>query len=90
MIQTLARHGLREVRTDGRFDPFEHEALMRQETDEEEDGTILEVFHKGYLLGPKVIRTAKVKVAKAKETDHGRDAQDDEESQGSSREVNEE
>jgi len=73
LIQILKGLGLREVRADGMLDPFEHEAMMRQETDAAEDGKVLEVFQKGYALGPKVIRTAKVKVAKAPEpqiTDH--------------------
>lgn len=80
LVQTLKGLGLREIRTDGRLDPFEHEAMMRQETEDAEDGHVLEVFQKGYALGPKVIRTAKVKVAKAPEqpiTDH--DTQESEE-----------
>lgn len=60
----LEREGLKEVRTDGNFDPFAHEAMMREEADDADDGKILEVFQKGYMLGNKTIRTAKVKVAK--------------------------
>jgi molecular chaperone GrpE len=33
---------------------------------EGEDGTILEVYQKGYYLGNKVLRTSKVKVARSK------------------------
>lgn len=66
-LQVLQRHGLKEVKTSGKLDPFEHEALMREELEDCEDGKILEVFQKGYYLGPKVIRTAKVKVARLKE-----------------------
>ena len=69
LFQILKGHGLREVRTDGRLDPFEHEAMMRQEAADAEDGRILEVFQKGYAMGPKVLRTAKVKVAKAPDQD---------------------
>ena len=53
--------------TDGKFDPFVHEALMREVAEDADDGKILEVFQKGYTLGNKTIRTAKVKVAKKKE-----------------------
>lgn len=76
LLQTLQRQGLREVRAEGRFDPFEHEAIMREERDDIADGQIIEVYQKGYLMGPKVIRAAKVKVSKAKEPDdgHGEDA----------------
>ena len=61
-LQTLQRAGLTTIPTDGAFDPFEHEALMREETDGEE-GRILEVFQRGYRLGDKVIRAAKVKIS---------------------------
>ncbi len=63
LMQVLQRSGLKEIATDGMFDPFLHEALMREETADEEDGHILEVFQKGYMLGPKVIRAARVKVS---------------------------
>jgi len=66
-VQTLQREGLKEIGTDGKFDPFVHEALMREERDDVDDGTILEVFQKGYMLGQNVLRPARVKVAKAKE-----------------------
>lgn len=62
-VQTLQRAGLKEIDTSVSFDPFMHEALMREERDDEDEGTILEVFQKGYVMGGKVIRTAKVKVA---------------------------
>jgi molecular chaperone GrpE len=48
------------------FDPHYHEILMQEET-ERDDGVILEEFQKGYLLHDKVIRTAKVKIAKQKD-----------------------
>ncbi len=66
-LRILEREGLKEVDSAGRFDPFVHEALMREEAEHAEDGKILEVFQKGYMLGNKTIRTAKVKVAKKKE-----------------------
>ena len=36
---------------------------MREETDEVEDNTILEVFQKGYKLKDRLLRPARVKVA---------------------------
>ena len=47
------------------FDPHCHEALMQAETDTVEEGTVIEEFQKGYRLGDRVVRTAKVKVATA-------------------------
>jgi molecular chaperone GrpE (heat shock protein) len=35
------------------------------------DGVVLDEFQKGYRLGERVIRTAKVKVAKKKQQDEG-------------------
>jgi molecular chaperone GrpE len=67
LMQALRGEGLKEIKTGDKFDPFMHEALMREEDENGEDGKILEVYQKGYTLGPKVIRTSKVKVSKKKE-----------------------
>jgi molecular chaperone GrpE len=85
LLQTLQRQGLREVKTDGRFDPFEHEAIMREDRDDMDDGRILEVYQKGYALGPKVIRAAKVKVSKNVKTAETQDTHDTQESQSENR-----
>lgn len=92
LMQILQRAGLKEIATDVPFDPFVHEALMREETDDGDNGTILEVFQKGYMLGPKVIRTARVKVSvgvsahPADDADngsvHGEDQHDDNNHEG--------
>ena len=63
LVQTLQRAGLKEIKTDVPFDPFVHEALMREETNSDDAGRILEVFQKGYTLGSKVLRAARVKVS---------------------------
>ena len=67
LLQTLQREGLKEIKAEGMFDPFMHEALMTEERDDVEDGQILEVYQKGYSLGQKPLRPARVKVAKKKE-----------------------
>src|ERR671933_2033971 len=58
----LAKEGLTEVETNGKFDPHVHEALLSQPSDEEE-GTVIEVVQKGYTLGDRVVRPARVVVA---------------------------
>jgi molecular chaperone GrpE len=58
----LAKEGLAEIETNGRFDPHVHEALLSQPSDEEE-GSVIEVVQKGYTLGEKVLRPARVVVA---------------------------
>ena len=50
------------------FDPNIHEAVETVETEESPEGTILEEFTKGYKSGSRVIRPARVKVAKTPQT----------------------
>jgi molecular chaperone GrpE len=65
MQQLLKKYDVREIECAGKkFDPDFHEALMAEDAVDQEDGTILEVFQKGYMLGDRVVRTAKVKVSK--------------------------
>ncbi len=61
IVKILSLHGLEEIRTDGRFDPYYHEAVMQGEGKE---GQIIEELQKGYMLNGIVIRHAKVKVGK--------------------------
>lgn len=58
----LAREGLVEIPAGGRFDPHVHEALLSQPADAEE-GTVIEVIQKGYRLGDRVLRPARVVVS---------------------------
>src|SRR5919202_3907109 len=60
--EVLEKEGLTEVETNGTFDPHVHEALLSQPSDEEE-GTVIEVVQKGYTLGDRVVRPARVVVA---------------------------
>jgi molecular chaperone GrpE len=48
---------------DGTFDPRIHEAITSEDSPDHECGQIIEVFQKGYRLGDRVIRPAKVRVA---------------------------
>jgi molecular chaperone GrpE len=59
----LRKEGLEEVSTDGRFDPHVHEALLSQPS-EAEEGTVIEVLQKGYRLGDRVIRPARVVISR--------------------------
>jgi molecular chaperone GrpE len=62
LADLLAKEGLAEIATDGKFDPHVHEALLSQPSDAEE-GSVIEVVQKGYKLGDKVLRPARVVVA---------------------------
>jgi molecular chaperone GrpE len=58
----LDKEGLVEIETNGRFDPHVHEALLSQPS-EKEEGAILEVLQKGYRLGDRVLRPARVVIS---------------------------
>jgi molecular chaperone GrpE len=68
--QLLAKEGLALVETDGQFDPHVHEALLTQPSDADE-GSVIEVLQKGYRLGDRVLRPARVVVAGPKEEPSG-------------------
>jgi molecular chaperone GrpE len=63
LVGLVERHGLSEIGTDGAFDPHVHEALLTQPGDGAEEGSVLQVLQKGYRLGDKVLRPARVIVA---------------------------
>ncbi|MDD3374364.1 MAG: nucleotide exchange factor GrpE [Candidatus Omnitrophica bacterium] len=66
----LRKNDVKPIESIGKmFDPNCHEALMQEETSEAEEGIVLDEFQKGYMLGDKVIRTNKVKVAKQKQSE---------------------
>jgi molecular chaperone GrpE len=68
----LEHEGLAEIETNGRFDPHVHEALLSQPSGDQAEGTVLEVVQKGYRLGDRVVRPARVVVAAPKEDDGDR------------------
>lgn len=63
----LKNEGLEPLEAKGKeFNPYEHHAMMQEDTEEHPDNTVIEEFQKGYKLKDKVIRPALVKVAKNK------------------------
>jgi|SRR5665647_913355 len=62
---TLEGHGLDEVEVDAGtlFDPNVHEAVLTQPSDEYDEGTVLQVLERGYLLHGRLLRPARVIVA---------------------------
>ena len=58
----LERHGVSPIETEGKFDPHVHEALLTQPS-EAEEGSVIDVVQKGYKLGERVVRPARVVVA---------------------------
>ena len=60
----LERNGVRVIETNGKFDPHVHEALLSQPSDAEE-GSVIDVVQKGYTIGDRVVRPARVVIAAA-------------------------
>ena len=66
----LRSQGVTQVSAIGqRFDPMRHEAVDQIESSTEEPNTIVREFNRGYLIGERVLRPARVTVAKAAEPD---------------------
>ena len=62
LADALAKEGLAEIATEGKFDPHTQEALLSQPS-EAEEGTVIQVLQKGYLLGDRVLRPARVVIS---------------------------
>jgi molecular chaperone GrpE len=62
----LEREGISEINPDGeRFDPHQHEALTTQVVPGTDEGTVVQVIQRGFRLGDRVVRPARVIVAAA-------------------------
>lgn len=62
--QTLEQEGLKAMNVVGEpFNPEFHQAIMQVDSDEHEEGIILEEVQKGYILKDKILRPAMVKVS---------------------------
>jgi molecular chaperone GrpE len=66
LIDVLATEGVTPIPAVGeQFDPLKHEAVLRAESDEHPDNTIVQELRRGYFLKDKVIRPSMVKVVKS-------------------------
>jgi len=63
LVDSLKREGLCVIDTEGKFDPFRHEIMLTKDSDKD-DGTIIGVIRKGYVMGDIIIRPASVIVSK--------------------------
>lgn len=55
---------IKEISEAKTFDPEQHEALMQVDTTDKESGEVVQVFSKGYTFKDKIVKHAKVSVAK--------------------------
>lgn len=68
-LNILQKFGLKAIETEKeKFDPHQHEAINQTETNDHEEGTIVECHRKGYLYHDRLLRPASVTIAKSKET----------------------
>lgn len=64
----LTKFGLEPIDAIGKtFDPHLHEAVTIEATDKHKENTVIEEFQRGYKIGDKLLRPAKVKVAASPE-----------------------
>ncbi|HOE10674.1 MAG TPA: nucleotide exchange factor GrpE [bacterium] len=68
LLEVLRSRGLERIATVGEpFDPYLHEAILQEARTDVEPGTIIEEITPGYVLGERVLRAPRVKVAVATE-----------------------
>jgi len=58
------KHDISLVETEGDFDPNLHNAVMQVESDNHEDGQIVQVMQKGYKFKDRLLRPAMVSICK--------------------------
>ncbi|MHA1713326.1 MAG: nucleotide exchange factor GrpE [Candidatus Ranarchaeia archaeon] len=69
LMEVLKKRGLEPINAIGKlFDPYYHEALLK-EPSEQPENIVIEEFRKGYLLNKEVIRYSQVKVSGGTEND---------------------
>ena len=57
LLDVLAQEEIRPIEALGqKFDPLLHEAVAAEETEDAPEGTVLEEFLRGYLIGNRVLR----------------------------------
>ena len=75
--ETLCRHGVEEYSCVGtQFDPRRAEAISFVHTDDNKDGAVVTEICKGYACGERVLRPARVVVAKASQTNQNSETRD--------------
>ncbi len=66
LLDILRRHHIVPIECQGQpFDPNQHEAMMEEPTADQPPGTVLRVLEPGFVYHDRVLRPAKVVVAKA-------------------------
>ena len=73
LIDFLRAQGVTPLHSVGQaFDPNRHEAADHVESEIHPPNTVVDEFHRGYLIGERTLRPARVSVAKGSGTDSGK------------------
>ncbi|MCR6571752.1 nucleotide exchange factor GrpE [Campylobacter insulaenigrae] len=64
LLKKLEKHMVKSIDASGEFNPNLHEAMFHVESADYESGHIVQLLQKGYMMNDRVIRSAKVSVAK--------------------------
>jgi molecular chaperone GrpE len=73
LIDFLRAQGVTPLQSVGQaFDPNRHEAADHVESEIHPPNTVVDEFHRGYLIGERTLRPARVSVAKQTGTDSGK------------------
>ena len=69
ILRVFEKFNVKPIEAQGQpFDPAYHEAVMREETDDYPENTVISEFQKGYLIHDRLLRPAMVVVAVPKTT----------------------
>ncbi len=76
MLSNLEKQGIKKIEpTTGKFDPNFHEVMFEAETPGKQAGEIIQLLEAGYVLNDRLLRPARVGVAKAGAGEHKVDTQ---------------
>ena len=64
LLATLERYGVKQVETDGKFDPNLHQAIAEVPGNGKPPGSIVDVMQTGFMIGDRLLRPAMVTVAR--------------------------
>lgn len=72
LLHALSNHGVRILDPDpgDEFSPIHHEAVMQQDHEEVEPGSVVASLQKGYAMGDRTLRPAKVSVRPEPDSGH--------------------
>jgi molecular chaperone GrpE len=78
LLDFLKSHGVTQLSAVGQpFDPQRHEAVDHVESSQHPPNTVINEFHRGYQIGDRTLRPARVTVAKAAGQNGRQDTSDD-------------